>query len=476
MIMKKGDIILSDNKLDLNLQERYYADVAEIMKVRCKGDTPVAHVRTYGCQQNVADSEKIKGMLSKMGFIFTENEEEADFIIFNTCAVREHAEDRVFGNVGALKNIKRKNSSVLIAVCGCMMEQRHVAERIKKSFPFVNIVFGTHVIHRLPEMIYSAIVDSQRVFLHGKDGDEVFEGLPIKRDSKSHAWLTVMYGCNNFCSYCIVPYVRGREKSRKSEDIIKEFKELVDAGYKEITLLGQNVNSYGKGLEEDINFPKLLKILDSFEGDYRIRFMTSHPKDATHEMFDVIAQSRHISHHIHLPFQSGNDRVLKEMNRIYNREKYLSLINYAKSVIPDLSLTSDVIVGFPGETYEEFKDTLTLIEEVGFTSLFTFIFSPRVGTKAEKMDDPISYEEKNKWFNELLKTQEAIAAKRCASMVGKTERVLIEEKNEKTGLLSGRTDSSIIIEFEGPDDYIGTFKNVKVTEARNWILRGKLTD
>ena len=274
MITKKGDIILSDNKLDLNLQERYYADVAEIMKVRCKGEKPVALVRTYGCQQNVADSEKIKGMLNKMGFIFTENEEEADFIIFNTCAVREHAEDRVFGNVGALKNIKRKNSSVIIAVCGCMMEQRHVAERIKKSFPFVNIVFGTHVIHRLPEMIYTAIVDSQRVFLHGKDGDEVFEGLPIKRDSKSHAWLTVMYGCNNFCSYCIVPYVRGREKSRKSADIIKEFKELVDAGYKEITLLGQNVNSYGKGLEEDINFPKLLKILDSFEGDYRIRFMT----------------------------------------------------------------------------------------------------------------------------------------------------------------------------------------------------------
>lgn len=465
-----------DNKLDLNLQERYYADVKEIMKIRCKGENPVAHVRTYGCQQNVADSEKIKGMLNKMGFSFTENEEEADFIIFNTCAVREHAEDRVFGNVGALKNIKRKNSSVLIAVCGCMMEQRHVAERIKKSFPFVNIVFGTHVIHRLPEMIYTAITDSQRVFLHGKDGDEVFEGLPIKRDSKSHAWLTVMYGCNNFCSYCIVPYVRGREKSRKSEDIIKEFKELVDAGYKEITLLGQNVNSYGKGLEEDINFPKLLKILDSFEGDYRIRFMTSHPKDATHEMFDVIANSKHISHHIHLPFQSGNNRVLKEMNRIYNREKYLDLIKYAKSVIPDLSLTSDVIVGFPGETYEEFKDTLTLIEEVEFTSLFTFIFSPRVGTKAEKMPDPITYEEKNKWFNELLKTQEKIAAKRCASMVKKTERVLIEEINEKTNLLSGRTDSSIIIEFEGSKDLIGSFRNVEVTEARNWILRGKLTD
>lgn len=459
---------------ELQRQKLYTADLAEIVKIRAMGDVPKAFVRTYGCQQNVADGEKIKGMLSEMGYEFTEDENEADFIIFNTCAIREHAEDRVFGNIGALKNVKRRNPSVIIAVCGCMMEQEHVAERIKKSFPFVNIVFGTHVIHKLPEMMYNAVTESKRVFIRGNDSKEIYEGLPVKRDSKSHAWVTVMYGCDNFCSYCVVPYVRGREKSRKSEDIINEFKSLVDEGYKEITLLGQNVNSYGKGLDEDINFSQLLKKLDAVEGDYRLRFMTSHPKDATKELFDTIASSKHICHHIHLPFQSGNNRVLREMNRRYTREGYLELVNYAKCVMPDLSLTSDIIVGFPGETYEEFCDTLSLIKEVGFTSLFTFIFSPRVGTKAEKMEDPIPAEEKSKWFSELLDVQEKIAAERCASMVGNRERVLIEEVNEKNGLLSGRTESNIIVEFSGDESLIGNFAEVEVTEARNWILRGKL--
>ena len=459
---------------ELQRQKLFTADVAEIMKIRAISGAPKAFVRTYGCQQNVADGEKIKGMLSDMGFVFTEEEIEADFIIFNTCAIREHAEDRVYGNIGALKNIKRKNPSVIIAVCGCMMEQEHVAERIRKSFPFVNIVFGTHVIHKLPEMIYTAIVDSKRVFVRGNESKVIYEGLPVRRDGKSRAWVTVMYGCDNFCSYCIVPYVRGREKSRKSDDIYNEFKSLVDEGYKEITLLGQNVNSYGKGLEEDINFAKLLKRLDAIEGDYRIRFMTSHPKDASKELFDTIAASKHICHHIHLPFQSGNDRVLKEMNRRYDRAKYLSLIEYAKSIMPDLSLTSDIIVGFPGETYEEFCDTLSLIEEVKFTSLFTFIFSSRHGTKAETMPDPVPYEEKSKWFTELLKVQERIAAERCASMVGNEERVLVEEINEKTGLLSGRTESSIIVEFPGDASLVGEYTDVVITEARNWILRGRI--
>ncbi len=458
---------------ELQRQKLFSADVAEIMKVRALSGTPKAFVRTYGCQQNVADGEKIKGMLAEMGFEFTEEEIKADFIIFNTCAIREHAEDRVYGNIGALKNIKRKHPSVMIAVCGCMMEQEHVAERIKKSFPFVNIVFGTHVIHKLPEMIYTSIVGSKRIFGRGNETKEIYEGLPVRRDGKSRAWVTVMYGCDNFCSYCIVPYVRGREKSRKSEDIIREFKSLVEDGYKEITLLGQNVNSYGKGLEEDINFAKLLQKLDAIDGDYRIRFMTSHPKDASKELFDTIANSRHICHHIHLPFQSGNDRVLREMNRRYDRAKYLSLIEYAKSIMPDLSLTSDIIVGFPGETYEEFCDTLSLIREVKFTSLFTFIFSSRHGTKAETMPDPVPYEEKSKWFTELLKVQEEIAAQRCASMVGNKERVLVEEINEKTGLLSGRTESSIIVEFPGDVSLVGEFCNVEITEARNWILRGK---
>ena len=345
---------------ELSRQKLFMADVAEMMKVRARGPVPMAYVRTYGCQQNVADGEKIKGLLSEMGFSFAETPEEADFILFNTCAVREHAQDRVFGNVGALKNIKRRHPGTIIAVCGCMTEQEHVAERFKKSYPFVNIVFGTHVIHRLPEMLYTTLTDSKRVFLRGHEGEEVLEGIPTRRDGTSRAWVTVMLGCDNFCSYCIVPYVRGREKSRRPEEIVKECRQLIEAGYKEITLLGQNVNSYGKGLEEPVNFAELLRRIDAIPGDYRIRFMTSHPKDASRELFDVMAHSQHIPHYIHLPFQSGNDRVLREMNRRYNREQYLELIRYARSVMPDISFTSDVIVGFPGETYEEFQDTLSL--------------------------------------------------------------------------------------------------------------------
>lgn len=447
-------------------------DVAEIIKARARGAVPMAYIRTYGCQQNVADGEKIKGILAEMGFSFTEAPEDADFILFNTCAVREHAEDRVFGNIGALKNVKRRRPSVLIAVCGCMTEQEHVAERLKKSFPFVDIVFGTNAVHRLPEMMYTALTDSKRVFLRGEQESGVVEGLPVRRDKTSHAWVTVMTGCDNFCSYCIVPYVRGREKSRKPENIIEEFRGLVEAGYKEITLLGQNVNSYGKGLDEPVNFAQLLKRLDSIEGDYRIRFMTSHPKDASPELFDVMAESRHIPHFIHLPFQSGNDRVLREMNRRYDREKYLSLIRYARKVMPDVSFTSDVIVGFPGETYEEFQDTLSLIEEVEFTNLFTFIYSPRVGTKAASMPDPVSHEEKTKWFAELLRVQEQIAARRGQSMIGTTERVLIEGREEKSGLLSGRTAGSLVVLFPGEDSRIGTFETVKITEARGLQLKG----
>lgn len=459
----------------MRTQEDYMAEVAQIMAIRARGDVPKALVRTYGCQQNVADGEKIKGQLEQMGFSFTDQEEEADFILFNTCAVREHAEDRVFGNVGALKNIKRRNSSLIIALCGCMMEEEHVAERIRKSFPFVNLVFGTHVIHKLPEMMFQTLTCGHRVFERGDDSadKQIVEGIPVHRDGSVKAWVTVMYGCDNFCSYCIVPYVRGRERSRTPQAVYEEFLGLVKAGYKDITLLGQNVNSYGKGLEEPVNFSSLLRMLDEVEGDYRIRFMTSHPKDATHELIDTIAQSKHISHHLHLPFQSGNDRVLREMNRGYTSAQYLDLVNYAKSKIPDLSLTSDVIVGFPGETYEEFQDTVRLIQQVEFTSLFTFIYSPREGTRAAKMPDPVSAEEKSRWFAELCAAQEQIAARRCASMVGTEQKVLVEEKNEKTGLLTGRTDGNIIVDFQGNEANIGNFTRVKITAARNWILTGE---
>lgn len=457
-------------------REQHIEEVAQIMSIRARGAVPMACVRTYGCQQNVADGEKIKGQLEQMGFSFTEDEEEADLILFNTCAVREHAEDRVFGNVGALKNVKRRNPSLLVAVCGCMMEQEHVAERIKKSFPFVNLVFGTHVIHKLPELMFRTLTDGRRVFERGDDSEDktIVEGLPIHRDGSFKAWVTVMYGCNNFCTYCIVPYVRGRERSRKPEAILEEVRSLVSAGYRDITLLGQNVNSYGKELTPSLNFAELLRQLDEIEGDFQLRFMTSHPKDATRELIDTIAQSRHISHHVHLPFQSGSNRVLKAMNRSYTREKYLDLVAYAKEKIPDLSLTSDIIVGFPGETYEEFCETVSLIQEVEFTSLYTFIYSPRVGTRAAELPDPIPYEEKSRWLRELLAVQEQIAEKRCAKMLGTVQRVLAEERNPKTGLLAGRSGGNVMVEFAGDDELIGKFCSVRITAARIWLLNGEL--
>ena len=462
----------------IDMENEYIAKVAEIMKARAMGDRPLAFVHTYGCQQNAADGEKIKGMLFKMGFSFTDDKEKADFILFNTCAVREHAEDRVFGNVGALKNVKAKNPSLIIALCGCMMEEEHVAERIKKVYPFVNIVFGTHVLHRFPEMLYNAVTESRRVFERGDESPDksIIEGMPVLRDSKFKAWLSVMYGCDNFCSYCIVPYVRGRERSRAPEAVLDEFKGLVGKGYKDITLLGQNVNSYGKKLGHPVNFSELLRMLDSVEGDYRIRFMTSHPKDATHELIDTMASGRHICHSLHLPVQSGNDRVLKEMNRGYTREKYIELADYAKKKIPDISLTSDVIVGFPGETYKEFKDTLSLIEEVGFTSLFTFIYSPREGTRAAKMPDPVTDGEKKKWFKELCDTENKISLRICSDYVGKTERVLVEERNVKSGELTGRTGGNIVVGFNGSDDLIGKFVNVKITSARSSFLSGETAE
>lgn len=452
-------------------QEQYINALQDILYARAGNKQPVAMVRTYGCQQNVADSEKIKGMFEQMGCSLTDNEEDADIIIFNTCAVREHAEDRVFGNVGALKPLKKKKPSLFIGLCGCMMEQEHIAEKIYKSYPYVSLVFGTHEIQNFPELMYQAAT-SKRVIARGKDDGKIYEGIPIHRDGSFKGWLPIMYGCDNFCSYCIVPYVRGRERSRKPDIILNDAKEMVKAGFKDITLLGQNVNSYGKGLDEDIDFATLLKQVSDIDGDFRVRFMTSHPKDASKKLIDTIAENDKICNHIHLPVQCGSDRILKRMNRKYDTARYLEIVDYAKSRIPDLSLTSDIIVGFPGETYEDFQQTLDLIRKVEFTSLFTFIYSPRVGTPAAKMDDPVPYEEKAKWMSELLKVQEEIAAKRCASMVGRKYRVLVEEQ-AKNGMLSSRTANNIIVEFDGSKELIGTFCDVEVTQARNWILRGK---
>ena len=460
---------------DLQYQQDCAAQVRDIMKIRARGPQPLASVHVYGCQQNIADAERMKGMLAEMGYGFTESDEDADLILFNTCAVREHAEDRVFGNVGALKAIKRRHPSLLIALCGCMMQEPHVVERIRAHYPFVGLVFGTHAIHRLPELLRDNLLDGHRVFACENSDGEIHEELPVRRDGAIRAWLPVMYGCNNFCTYCIVPYVRGRERSRTPEAVIAEAESIVRAGYKDITLLGQNVNSYGKTLAQPVPFAELLRRTAAIDGDFWVRFMTSHPKDATPALFEAMASSDKICKHLHLPFQSGSDRILKQMNRGYTKEKYLAQVAAVRAAMPEISLTSDVIVGFPGETRADFEETLDLVEKVGFTSLYTFIFSPRRGTPAEKMDDPIPAEEKSRWFSELLAVQEKIAAERCASMVGRTVRVLCEEEHKKGGI-SGRTEGNLIVTFPAPKEVIGRFARVRVTEALNWILKGELQE
>ena len=457
---------------EMQKQKEYTQLVRAIVEQRF-ADAPKAFVHTYGCQGNVSDGERLKGMLEEMGYLMTDELEGADLVLYNTCAIREHAEDRVFGNVGALKAMKNANREMKILLCGCMMQQEWVVEKIKKSYPFVDIVFGTHVIHRLPEFLYYNLRGGKKIREYPECDGVIAEELPVHRDSDFKAWIPIMYGCNNFCTYCIVPYVRGRERSRDPKVIIDEAKQLISQGYKEITLLGQNVNSYGKHPDYGMNFAALLRELNSIEGDFIIRFMTSHPKDCTFELLDTMAECKKVAKHLHLPFQSGSNRVLGEMNRRYTREKYLELLDYAYKVMPELSVTSDVIVGFPGETYEEFKETVTLVEEAKFTSMYTFIFSSREGTKASKMPDPVSREEKGRWFRELLDAQEKIAAKRTASMVGKTYRVLCESVS-KNGLIEGRTEGNIIIEFPADKSVIGSFREVTVTESLTWILRGEL--
>ncbi len=449
---------------------QYLKKLKEIMNEK---KLNLAFVKTYGCQQNFSDSEKIRGILKEIGFEFTDSAEKADLIIFNTCAIREHAEDRVFGNVGALKNIKKKKPNLLIALCGCMMEQPHVQEKIKKSFPFVDLTFGTDSIDRIPELLYNVFDGKSRVFDRANFKTTVAEGVPTLRDGSVKASVPVMYGCDNFCSYCIVPYVRGREKSREPEDIISEVKKLIDLGYKEIMLLGQNVNSYGKNLTNRMNFSELLKEIDKIDGEYWVRFMTSHPKDVSYELIDTISDCKHVTKQLHLPFQSGNDRILKEMNRHYTREKYLDVVSYAKNKIPEISLTSDVIVGFPGETELEFEDTLNLVKIVGFTSLFTFIYSKRVGTPANEMPDPNSKAVKQDRFNRLLNLQAEISDELYNSMVGRTERVLIESKALEEGKLTARTGGGITVELIGDENLIGKFIDVKIKHAKRCLLLGE---
>lgn len=435
---------------------------------------PTAYVETYGCQQNEADSERIRGILCECGYSITDRAEGADAIVMNTCAIREHAEQRVFGNLGALTHTKRRHSPQKIFLCGCMAGQEHVVQRIKHSYPHVDGVFSTHHLWQFPELLHRVLTTGKRTYFVQDEPGSIAEGLPQQRDNTLKAWVSIMYGCNNFCTYCIVPYVRGRERSRKPEHILAECRSLIENGTKEITLLGQNVNSYGKDLDCGIDFSDLLIQIASIPGEFLIRFMTSHPRDASKKLFDTMASSPKIAKQLHLPFQSGSSRVLKAMNRHYDREKYLELVHYAKSVMPHLVLTSDVIVGFPGETESEFEETISLIKEVQYDSLFTFIFSPRIGTPAAKMEDPTPKEEKNKRFDKLCDVQNSISESIHNNYIGKIMRCLIDGTDKD--YLTARTEGGRLVRVQGDPSLIGHFANILITGASTWSLAGSLKE
>ena len=438
------------------------------------GITPTAYVETYGCQQNEADSEKLRGYLIQCGYAIGTQAEGADVVIMNTCAIREHAEQRVFGNLGALTHTKRRHPGQKIFLCGCMAGEEKVAKRVRESYPHVDGVFSTHHLWQFPEILYSVLTTGKRVFYVQDEPGSIAEGIPQVRDSGLKAWVSIMYGCNNFCTYCIVPYVRGRERSRQPEYILEECRQLIAAGAKEITLLGQNVNSYGKDLGIGMDFADLLAQIAQLPGDFLIRFMTSHPRDASQKLFDTMARYPKIAKQLHLPFQSGSSRVLKAMNRHYDRETYLEKVRYAKAVMPQLVLTSDVIVGFPGETEEEFEETVSLIQQVHYDSLFTFIFSPRVGTPAAGMDDPTPKAEKSRRFDRLCAVQNAISEEIHTGYIGQELRCLVDGREGEK--LTARTEGGRLVRFAGEDALIGSFRMLKITGATTWSLVGQLAE
>ena len=439
------------------------------------GDKPLAFVDTYGCQQNEADSERIRGYLDRMGYGFTDDEEKARIIIINTCAIREHAEQKVLGHLGALSHTKQRHPDQIICMCGCMMQEPTVAEKIRKSYRQVDLVFGPHALWRFPEMLYSLLQQRGRIFQNADEPGSIAEGIPVVRQDKIKAWVSIMYGCNNFCSYCIVPYTRGRERSRKPEDILAEVRQLAEEGYKDITLLGQNVNSYGKDLETPMDFADLLEQCNAIPGDFLIRFMTSHPKDATQKLFETMARCEKVAPALHLPFQAGNNRILKVMNRRHTIEQYLDKIKALKKLIPDIVLTSDVIVGFPGETTEEFEDTLKVLEEVQFDALFTFIFSPRTGTPAASMPDPLTHAEKQANFNRLVELQDSISEKKHAAYVGKVERCLVDGLSDDSRYTyTARTAGNRLVRLVADRDVMGQFCDVRITDSNKWSLFGEL--
>ena len=471
--MKRENVLVSAE--ELARQKDYMQKVRFITGVLTRA--PLALVDTFGCQQNVADGEVLSGMLAEMGFEPTSDPADADVVLLNTCAIREHAEKRVFGELGELTHTKQANPEQIIVLCGCMAQQKRIADKVRESYRHVDLVLGPQAEWRLPELLYGVLTHRKRAFSIDDEHGRIAEGLPVKRDGTVRAWVSIMYGCNNFCSYCIVPYVRGRERSRDPEKIISECRELIEAGYKEIYLLGQNVNSYGNDLDNGWDFADLLSAIDAIDGNYWLRFMSSQPKDATPKLFDTMANCKHVAKCLHLPVQSGNDRVLKAMHRPYTRQGYMDLIRYARRAMPDLVLTSDVIIGFPGETEAEAMDTVSLVKEAKFDALFTFIFSPRPGTPAAEMDDPIPRAEKQKWFDRLLDVQNAYSAERHAAYVGKTVRVLIDGESDDADFpLNCRTEGNRLVRAKGSKALIGTFADAKITDSNTWALYGEVVE
>lgn len=447
--------------------------IEEIRKYT-SADAKKAYVRSFGCQLNISDGEKIKGLLKNAGYSFTEDENEADLIILNTCAVRENAEDRVFGIVGSMKKLKEQKPSLIIGISGCMTAQEHIAERIKKSYPQVDIVVGTSALNSLPKLLADCI-RGQKFGMDIAEYADFSQAVEQVRESTFRASVPIMFGCNNFCTYCIVPYVRGRERSRKQEDIIAEVRGLVQNGYKEIMLLGQNVNSYGNDFGETEAFPRLLRELDKIEGDFIIRFMSSHPKDATRELIDAIFDCKKVAKHLHLPLQSGSSDVLERMNRRYTAEKYLEIVDYIREKDENFSLTTDIIVGFPNESDEEFEATIDMMKRVKYDNIYSFIYSKRTGTKAAEMEDLTPEDVKGQRMRRLLEIQREISTEHYKRFIGKKMRVLADDvSKKKIGCISGKSEEFIIVEFEGDESLIGQFVEVEITGAMNWAVFGKL--